>query len=122
MPRPSIQKYIFALALSLPLIGTGTIQPVAPVTVHEWGTFTSVAGANGESVAWAPLRAASDLPCFVHSVGFDKYAPGLVRMETPVDYFYTQTPARVSVHVSFPDGRITEWYPKAAEADHGIDW
>jgi hypothetical protein len=43
-------------------------------------------------------------------------------METPVDYFYTQTPARVSVHVAFPGGRITEWYPKAAEWNGGIDW
>jgi hypothetical protein len=122
MPRSSTLKSIFAFVLALPLFGTGSLQPVSPVTVHEWGTFTSVAGANGESVTWAPLRAAGDLPCFVHSIGPNKYWPGLVRMETPVDYFYTQTPARVSVHVDFPDGTMTEWYPKAVQANQSIDW
>jgi hypothetical protein len=122
MLRSSNVKSILAVVLALPLFGTGSIQPVSPVTVHEWGTFTSVTGIDGESVAWAPLRAAADLPCFVHSVGPAKYWPGLVRMETPVDYFYTQTPARISVHVDFPDGTITEWYPKAVQANQTIDW
>lgn len=44
MPRPSGLKSIFSIALAAPLFGTGSIQPVTPVTVHEWGTFTSVAG------------------------------------------------------------------------------
>jgi len=122
MPQSSTRKSVFAFVLALPLFGTGPIQPVSPVTVHEWGTFTSVAGANGESVSWAPLRAAADLPCFVHSVGPAKYWPGLVRMETPVDYFYTDTPSKISVHVDFPAGTITEWYPKAAQWGSFIDW
>ena len=35
----------------------GSVQtPPAPVplTVHEWGTFTSVAGADGQAVRWVP--------------------------------------------------------------------
>jgi hypothetical protein len=39
------------------------------LTVHEWGTFTSVAGPSGEAVAWLPFEnpaAQSDLPCFVY--------------------------------------------------------
>src|SRR5580658_559406 len=35
------------------------------LVVHEWGTFTSVAGADGQAVEWTPLSAPSDLPCFV---------------------------------------------------------
>lgn len=35
----------------------------------------------------------------------------LVRMETPVIYFYTPTPMDVSLKVGFPTGRMTEWYP-----------
>jgi hypothetical protein len=122
MPRSSTIKSILDFVLALPLFGTGSIQPVSPVTVHEWGTFTSVAGASGESVMWAPLRAAGDLPCFVHSIGPAKYELGLVRMETPVDYFYTQTPSKLSVHVDFPNGIVTEWYPKAVQAKQSIDW
>ena len=33
---------------------------------HEWGTFTSVQGAEGVQLAWNPLIAA-DLPPFVFS-------------------------------------------------------
>ena len=36
----------------------------ADVTVHEWGTFTTVAGADGVAMQWTPLGGASDLPCF----------------------------------------------------------
>lgn len=38
---------------------------------------------------------------------------GLVRMETPVLYFYSQRPTTLSVRVDFPKGLITEWYPPA---------
>jgi hypothetical protein len=34
-------------------------------------------------------------------------------METPVLYFYSTRPVTLSVHVDFPQGWITEWYPKA---------
>jgi len=34
-------------------------------------------------------------------------------METPVLYFYPLKPMTVSVRVDFPNGRVTEWYPRA---------
>jgi len=34
-------------------------------------------------------------------------------METPVIYFYSAQPLTASVHVDFPAGLITEWYPQA---------
>ena len=37
----------------------------ADLVVHEWGTFTSVAGPDGQAVPWRPLSGSSDLPCFV---------------------------------------------------------
>ncbi len=85
--------------------------------MHEWGTFTSVADANGQPVPWVPLNEKSaDLPCFVHRIGdgtFKYVTAGLVRMETPVDYFYTDTPTKITVTVDFPGSMITEWYPQA---------
>jgi hypothetical protein len=108
-------KSVSALVVSVSLFGATSIQPVGQVQVHEWGTFTSVAGSHGESVAWAPLAATSDLPCFVQTLGKGvvKFTPGLVRMETPVVYFYAKEPTKVSVRVDFPEGWITEWYPRA---------
>jgi hypothetical protein len=87
------------------------------LVAHEWGTFTSVAGADGRSVDWAPLFGASDLPCFVNRLIPEvskATLSGLVRMETPVLYFYSQHPATLSVDVKFPHGWMTEWYPKAS--------
>lgn len=95
--------------------------------VHEWGTFTSVAGADGEPVEWNALGCASDLPRFVHDYGYRGFKVGLggtVRMETPVIYFYSPRDVDASVRVSFPNGKITEWYPTAdyRDLDGVIEW
>ena len=99
------------------------------LVVHEWGTFTSVAGKNGTAIDWRPLNGASDLPKFVYTIdepdGYrqtygSKFVPSQkgyivarVRMETPVIYFYTKQEMEVSVSVDFPQGKVTEWYPQA---------
>ncbi|HET9220472.1 MAG TPA: hypothetical protein VFR18_26070 [Terriglobia bacterium] len=107
----------------------------AGMTVHEWGTFTSVAGADGKVAMWLPLSGPADLPCFVEFENrlFKSLGPiavntgrkqltylqarsqlvAPIRMETPVLYFYTDQPQRVDVRVAFPKGFITEWYPTA---------
>jgi hypothetical protein len=84
--------------------------------VHEWGTFTSIAGANGQALEWQPFGGPSDLPCFVHrfQVGFKANLSGKVRMETPVIYFYAPHAMTASVNVTFPNGYITEWFPQAS--------
>lgn len=99
-------------------------HPGRALTVHEWGTFTSVAGLSGLAVDWQPAGGPSDLPCFVDSlVGRVKSGlRGKIRMETPVLYFYGSSEEPVDVTVSFPDGRITEWYPPTDLSDGGIRW
>jgi hypothetical protein len=104
---------LISMALTLAAADHGN-----PVTVHEWGTFTSVAAANGDPVPWAPLVGPPDLPCFVQSLP-DVYKGMLysrVRMETPVIYFYANRPETLSVRVDFPQGWITEWYPAASRS------
>lgn len=84
--------------------------------VHEWGTFTSVAGEDGSAVDWNVLGGKDDLPGFVNDRGFRQFKfrlAGAVRMETPILYFYSDRELNVHVKVSFPKGLITEWYPKA---------
>jgi hypothetical protein len=84
------------------------------VTVHEWGTFTSIAGEDGEATPWQTYDGGTeDLPCFVNNFGGFKFQiPGTVRMETPVLYFYGSRDSVVDVDVNFPNGTITEWYPQ----------
>lgn len=129
-------KRLGALILPLTLAGTsamvgagdsGTQGPLVnspDLKVHEWGTFTSVAGPDGQAVEWTPFSGPSDLPCFVTvlnpssiKTGPKGYLPMLratVRMETPVIYFYSGREQTVNARVRFPQGLITEWYPQGA--------
>ena len=87
-----------------------------PFVVHEWGTFTTVQGADGEQIWWMP-PASADLPDFVYrsrTSGQDRLGPAdlqsartsaaLVRMETPVIYFYSQRERVADVRVLFRGG------------------
>jgi hypothetical protein len=97
-------------------------QHTAPdVTAHEWGTFTAIAGKDGQAVEWLPLGLPrfgpyTDLPRFVehiNGVNFKLGLRGIIRMETPVLYLYSPRDLTVSAKVSFAKGLITEWYPHA---------
>jgi hypothetical protein len=101
------------------------------LVVHEWGTFTSIAGKDGVALEWRPLNGPTDLPKFVHTIqnGGDGWRHGpkadlraAVRMETPVLYFYSANEMDVDVKVDFPKGKITEWYPHARSVNTSIDW
>jgi hypothetical protein len=118
----------FSLLLVLSQLSLPAAEPVSGgFTAHEWGTFTSVQGADGIQFEWNPF-VQWDLPRFVH----DRNRPGgdpsqrrfaafaskgafrtRQRMETPVLYFYADRDQTVDVEVRFPQGLITEWYPRA---------
>jgi hypothetical protein len=97
------------------------------LTVHEWGTFTAIAGKDGRAVEWLPLGlprfpTSTDLPQFVehiNDVNFKLGLRGTIRMETPVLYFYSPGDVTVSARVSFSKGLITEWYPHADRVQPG---
>ena len=93
------------------------------LTVHEWGTLTSVAGKDGQALEWSPLTGSTDLPRFVEHLSTPAFKLGLrgtVRMETPVLYFYDSREEQVSVRVDFQNGLITEWYPRASRVEPAI--
>ena len=100
---------------------TADEQTLPDLTVHEWGTFTAIAGKDGRAVEWLPLGLpryppSPDLPQFVehiNGVNFKLGLRGTIRMETPVLYFYSPRDVTVSARVSFCKGLITEWYPHA---------
>src|SRR6267154_83073 len=111
------------LACTLPplaLLATRARPMYSGLTTHEWGTFTSIAGAGGRAVEWSPLTGATDVPSFVEhfrNAGFKRGLRGTVRMETPVLYFYSPREETVAVKVSFTKGVITEWYPRASHVE-----
>lgn len=119
-------KKIFLTVLAALTIGSLAVagEP-SKLVVHEWGTFTSIAGANGVALEYRPLTGVSDLPSFVYTSmdpdrrgvrGASHGKDGLwgnARMETPVIYFYSDREQKVDVKVDFPKGKITEYYPRA---------
>ena len=101
-----------------------------PFVVHEWGTFTTVHGANGEQIWWMP-PASVDIPNFVYRSDMSgnwsanpilhpKDTTALARMETPVIYFYSQRERVADVRVRFRGGFLTEWYPQATAAESRV--
>jgi hypothetical protein len=121
--RPVLAIAIF-FAISFSLLHASPKQlPENDLTVHEWGTFTSIAGAGGQSMGWLPLTGSTDLPTFVEhfrEVAFKGGLRGTTRMETPVLYFYSPRETTVSVNVTFAKGLITEWYPHADSANPAL--
>jgi hypothetical protein len=126
---------LVALLVAAPILvaavrTTDDIHTPQGLTVHEWGTFTSVAGIDGMAVDWRPAGGPTDLPCFVAksdpsdikvigsgpaNILGGREGEGKVRMETPVLYFYSPKETAVNVRVSFPHGLITEYYPTIAK-------
>jgi hypothetical protein len=108
------------------LLAGNLIAGAADFVAHEWGTFTSVQGADGIQLEWNPL-VTTDLPKFVYDrnrstagvrrpafreFGSKSAFVTLQRMETPVIYFYADQEVTVDVKVRFPQGIVTEWYPQ----------
>jgi hypothetical protein len=112
-----------------------------PLAVHEWGTFTSMVSSLGQPLEGLHHEEEA-LPAFVHArstvdlhnKGFGPVQPTGVtqKLETPVLYFYTPRALAVQVHVDFPLGVVSQWFPDATRfaptpdvttvAGGSIDW
>src|SRR5688572_16629221 len=115
MRRFSSVAILVAVVAATAAVRVASQSPSTPLTVHEWGTFTSIAGEDGQALQWLPQGGVSDLPCFVERSKYNVKGAlwGTVRMETPVLYFYAPSDVTVNVKVGFRQGLITEWYPQA---------
>ena len=122
-----------AVGLSIIAFHSLAVTPPDPGFVtHEWGTFTSVQGADGVQMDWNPL-VAPDLPKFVYDFTKVRRKPRFPafsvagktaitctqRLETPVIYFYSDRTRTIDVTVAFPRGSVTEWYPLESATDTG---
>jgi hypothetical protein len=125
MPRKAFLLSFYLLlaccfAISSHSLGREARPVYSSLTAHEWGTFTSIAGNDGQAVEWSPLTGSTDLPGFVEhfrNTGFKRGLRGTVRMETPVIYLYDSKEETVSIKVAFAKGLITEWYPRASRVE-----
>jgi hypothetical protein len=109
-------KHVLLLCASV-ILFAATSAKSQPLTVHEWGTFTTLHSSEGETLSGLYFEEEA-LPPFVYH--FPGFSPDpntrpcnnvTVKMETPVLYFYSSVQKPVQVHVDFPNGMISEWYP-----------
>jgi hypothetical protein len=119
-------------------LGTGTLC-AEPLVVHEWGTFTVLQNEKGESLSGINIDD-EPVPDFVHRVGWLIRASGVpvvagkaplptchpdvvMRLETPVIYFYPPKGKEVvvDVEVAFPGGWISEYFPDAVAVAPGLE-
>ena len=129
------------------LMMTGCSQAVGdPVSdsdealvLHEWGTFTELQNFAGVSLGGINTDD-EPVPKFVHGfarsvlastgtrraskrIAF-RHSQVTMRLETPVIYFYPQQSAGdlgpLDVHVRFPDGWLSEFYPNAEYTAPGL--
>jgi hypothetical protein len=124
--------FLVGAVLFIPVVTKLKAQDQSPrqdhFVAHEWGTFTSVSTADGKPQLWNPLVGPSELPSFVYRSSAVQCFKGrsanlaLVRMETPVIYFYSDRDVRASVKVDFPRGCFSEWYPLAWISGQTINW
>jgi hypothetical protein len=73
--RSWLPRLLVSGLLAFSLAGWSADEPhaVPDLTVHEWGTFTAVAGTDGRAIEWLPLGlprfpASTDLPKFVEHI------------------------------------------------------
>src|SRR5436190_957992 len=108
-------RFHFALAALILAAAPSMADDKDKFIVHEWGTFSTFSGSDGKLMKFQPND--TDLPLFVHSRFRNTkggYTDALVSLETPVLYFYTSRDRTVNVHVDFPKGVMTDWYPEAS--------
>lgn len=103
---------LIALGAALALLADDAPRRDSNFRVHEWGTFTTLAGSNGAQIGGL-VYDEDALPRFVHErrlqpQGFDGVR---VKMETPVIYVYSDAEREVSIKVAFPQGVLTQWFP-----------
>ena len=121
---PGLARTGNPVSVAVPAAPVPPPGPRQTLVAHEWGTFTSFSGSDGVPMSFSPNN--TDLPNFVfypgrNSKGGRLLRGGLVSMETPVIYFYTDRETNVSVNVDFPKGWITEWYPFAHDVPKDTD-
>jgi len=120
--------------MKAPLLILALALPTLPaLEVHEWGTFTTVAGSDGVLLTGLE-REEELLPPFVHHhPGFQNPRAGLpgllakgirlpvanvrVKMETPVIYFHSDQALDARVRVDFDGGTISQWYPQRSAGE-----
>lgn len=132
-----MKKIIVAFATLFVLAAGALFVGQQKMVVHEWGTFTSLQDENGTTLSGINTDD-EPVPNFVHHMAYLLVlGPGEVppaffqgaphchpdvtmRLETPVIYFHPPSDAppgqKLSVHVEFKGGWLSEFYP-SAEAD-----
>lgn len=132
LAKPMKQTTITSHKLKVvnPTLPRGSIKDkpiIEGLVAHEWGTYTSVSSSDGREMEGLHHEE-EKLPSFVlhrgqYVKGMEAVPMGVTqKLETPVIYFYTKKATTVNVKVDFPQGIISEWFPRAASFKPSINY
>ena len=112
-----MRKLLFAgclASIAAATLGVAAMSTPRGLVVHEWGTFLAMNGSDGVTLD-GMYHEEHALPGFVHARSRDelRLPTSNLKGETPVVYFYSDTPTTVRLEVGFPGGLWTQWYPQA---------
>ena len=112
-----MRKLLFAgclASIAAATLGVAATSTPRGLVVHEWGTFLAMNGSDGVTLD-GMYHEEHALPGFVHARSRDelRLPASNLKGETPVVYFYSDTPTTVRLEVGFPGGLWTQWYPQA---------
>jgi hypothetical protein len=133
-----MRAFLFLLAAASVVAASAEPVQQPKLTIHEWGTFTSLQDEAGGAVGGINSDD-EPLPAFVHNLqwrwsltdqnsqranrfkkGYPQSHPDVtMRLETPVVYFHPLPGAateKVDVSVEFLGGYLSQFYPKAVSS------
>jgi hypothetical protein len=106
---------LFAVVTLASTAGLARHARSTDVTAHEWGTFTTVAGAAVGAIEWLPLGGPTDLPCFVKHVraAVGVTAPAIAdtarRILTPVRLTKGEVVVGTTKPLTYEEARTQLW-------------
>lgn len=118
-------KRIYFIFIFLFIYSALFSQKDSIITVHEWGTFTTLSASDGRQLNGL-YPDEEKLPSFVYDLDITSTnaanAKGIntnncalknvtVKMETPVIYMYANEASDFTLKVGFTHGLISQWYP-----------
>src|SRR5262245_17437205 len=111
-----MRSRLFAAAIALVFISTAPHAAGPRLVVLEWGTFAAFQRHDREQV-WCRPHVKTDVPTFVYARDVEnggvkgvkllrgkESQSAVLRMETPVIYFYSDSGRTVDVRVRLPKG------------------
>jgi hypothetical protein len=102
-------------------------EEVLPIFVYDLSKVEDIVGSTNTSASLVgvpprPPMTRGFFPESMNQMPIPTFTERITqKMETPVIYFYTKKEIDVNVRVDFPNGVISQWYPKISKVNPSVE-